>query len=347
MHMRIRLITLALLLCLRRRGAGEREVPRRHRRAEGQGLRRPDAGSRSGSSASATSCRGTTPSTAASATRSASTWARAHESKQDVLVTFTARRGCYRQRQVLQEEGLPRAEREEVHEGLQGVRQDVSVGEDLLRLERDQPQVPADLQVPEARGAVLQRAAQGREEGQVPRDGGRPARHGATSPATCASSSATVKGSPKLWGLHNYGDVNYRRSTLHAPDAAVGARRGVADRDRRHREAAAPAQARRQARGQAHDRRCSSWPTSTTRSAGAIRSKITRLFVYTWFGEASVRALRRRPREPGRLAPPGVQRVQEARSPSTVRPGAPAGAVRPAGAFARSPARIRGRWTSA
>ena len=44
-----------------------------------------------------------------------------------------------------------------------------------------------------------------------------------------------------------------------------------------------------------------------------MRSKITRLFVYTWFGEAPRRALRRRPGEPGRLAAPRVQRVQEER----------------------------------
>ena len=33
-----------------------------------------------------------------------------------------------------------------------------------------------------------------------------------------------MKGSPKLWGLHNYGDVNRRRSSLHEADAALRAR---------------------------------------------------------------------------------------------------------------------------
>ena len=122
--------------------------------------------------------------------RSASSWAARTSSKQDVLVTFTAQRGCYVNGKYAKKKACRAPSVEDLHEGRQGVRQDLPVGQDLLGLERDQPQVPADLQVPEARGAVLQRAGQGREEGQVPRDGRRPARHAATSPATCASSSA-------------------------------------------------------------------------------------------------------------------------------------------------------------
>ena len=125
----------------------------------------------------------------------------------------------------------------------------------------------------------------------------------------------------------------------HAADAAHRARRGVADRDRRHRQARCRASsARRRAPPRAR-RACSSWPTSTTRKRRAYRSKITRLFVYTWYGEDRERALRRRPREPGRLAPPGVQRVQEERGQAPLGR-APAGIL--GARRSGPPARIRG-----
>ena len=94
-----------------------------------------------------------------------------------------------------------------------------------------------------------------------------------------------AKGSPRLWGLHNYQDVNYRTSSRHAADALDGPRPGLADRDRRHREVpGASATARR---GPANRTK---WMFKLanrydSRQRG-LRSKITQLFVYCWFGEA-------------------------------------------------------------
>ena len=57
---------------------------------------------------------------------------------------------------------------------------------------------------------VLRRQAR---TGQVPRDGGRHARHVQHAPLP-ARFRRYAKGSPRLWGLHNYGDVNRRRTTF-------------------------------------------------------------------------------------------------------------------------------------
>ena len=47
--------------------------------------------------------------------------ARARAARQDVLVTFTARRGCFTARALLDADGVSRAERERVSQGIPGV----------------------------------------------------------------------------------------------------------------------------------------------------------------------------------------------------------------------------------
>ena len=86
--------------------------------------------------------------------------AHARAARQDVLVTFTAPpRLLHRRRTVLDEEGLSRAERQRLSQGIPGVRRQVPVGEDLLGLERDQPPVPAHVQEPAHGRRLLQRLA--------------------------------------------------------------------------------------------------------------------------------------------------------------------------------------------
>ena len=75
--------------------------------------------------------------------------ARAH--KQEVLVMFTARRGCYSKRQVLEVERLQGAVQEDLHDRVQEVQGRVPVGEDVRAVERGQPRLPADR--PRARSA--------------------------------------------------------------------------------------------------------------------------------------------------------------------------------------------------
>ena len=77
-----------------------------------------------------------------------------------------------------------------------------------------------------------------------------------------------VKGSPKLWGLHNYGDVNYRRSTFTRPmlrsvpgEVWLTETGGIVK--------LLPQLKRDPKRAAKRTGGCSSWPTSTTRSAGA------------------------------------------------------------------------------
>ncbi len=86
----------------------------------------------------------------------------AHAHKQEVLVMFTARRGCYSKRQVLEVERLQGAFEVRLHDRLQEVQGRVPVGEDLRAVERGQPRLPADLEVAQARRRLLRRA-----EGQL------------------------------------------------------------------------------------------------------------------------------------------------------------------------------------
>jgi Glycosyl hydrolase catalytic core len=94
----------------------------------------------------------------------------------------------------------------------------------------------------------------------------------------------SIKGSPRLWGLHNYGDVNRRRTTF-----TQGLLRSV------------PGEVWLTETG-GIVKLPPSFPRSTSRAAArtrdlfklvgrydtrrrGLRSKITRLFIYTWFGE--------------------------------------------------------------
>ncbi len=93
-----------------------------------------------------------------------------------------------------------------------------------------------------------------------------------------------AKGSPQLWGLHNYGDVNRRRTNFTKAmlrtvpgEVWLTETGGIvkllrASGARRHAPPREP-------------RACSgSWNAYDTRRRG-MRSKITRLYVYAWFGE--------------------------------------------------------------
>jgi hypothetical protein len=95
-----------------------------------------------------------------------------------------------------------------------------------------------------------------------------------------------AKGSPKLWGLHNYGDVNRRRTTytkqmLRSVPGEVWLTEtgGIVKLLPSFKRSTSRAKARTKGMFKLVNR-------YDTRRRG-FRSKITRLFVYTFFGEAS------------------------------------------------------------
>ncbi len=93
-----------------------------------------------------------------------------------------------------------------------------------------------------------------------------------------------AKGSPRLWGLHNYGDVNRRRSSytktmLRSVPGEVWLTEtgGIVK--------LLPAFKRSPKRAAARTKGMFRLAKRFTKRRAGMRSKITRLFVYTWFGE--------------------------------------------------------------
>jgi hypothetical protein len=111
-----------------------------------------------------------------------------------------------------------------------------------------------------------------------------------------------AKGSPRLWGLHNYGDVNRRRSSftkamLRSVPGEVWLTEtgGIVKLKPSFRRSTKRAAARTKGMFRLVNR-------YDTRRRG-MRSKITRLFVYTWFGE-----LRNQRFDAGLVNPDGTPR---------------------------------------
>ena len=93
-----------------------------------------------------------------------------------------------------------------------------------------------------------------------------------------------AKGSPKLWGLHNYGDVNRRRSSytklmLRTVPGEVWLTEtgGIVK--------LLPSFKRSTSRAKARTKDMFKLVNQYDSRRRGMRSKITRLFVYTWFGE--------------------------------------------------------------
>ena len=95
-----------------------------------------------------------------------------------------------------------------------------------------------------------------------------------------------AKGSPKLWGLHNYGDVNRRRSTytkqmLRSVPGEVWLTEtgGIVK--------LLPSFKRSPSRAASRTKGMFRLVNQYDTKRRGFRSKITRLFVYTFYGEAS------------------------------------------------------------
>lgn len=94
---------------------------------------------------------------------------------------------------------------------------------------------------------------------------------------------ARAKGNPKLWGLHNYGDVNRRRSTytkalLRSVPGEIWLTEtgGIVK--------LLPSFPRSESRAAARTRGMFALANRYDTKRRGMRSKITRLFVYSWFG---------------------------------------------------------------
>ena len=129
---------------------------------------------------------------------------------------------------------LPGAERAKAYRGpFQGVRRRSSRGSRRTRPGTRSTTSRSRRPQAEARRAVLTRRA-ARRGAQVPRDGRRRARHDEHEPLP-AGVPAQGQGLAASWGLHNYRTSTARRAGDTRLMLAVP-RRGLADRDRRHRE---------------------------------------------------------------------------------------------------------------
>ena len=114
-----------------------------------------------------------------------------------------------------------------------------------------------------------------------------------------------AKGSPRLWGLHNYGDVNRRRTNFTKTmlrtvpgEVWLTETGGIVK--------LLPSFTRSPTRAAARTTGMFRLANKYDTRRRGMRSKITRLFVYSWFGEPRECALRRRSDERRRLAAQGV-----------------------------------------
>ncbi len=164
----------------------------------------------------------------------------ARAAKQDVLVMFTAARGCFVNGKLLEGEGLQGAEPKAYKTAVKALPQGVPVGEDLSR------RGTRSTTSPSRRTASPKLAARYYEVLRRARC------KGCKVMAADVLDSSNVKtylreflrrtkGKGRIWGLHNYKDVNRRQSKGVTNVLSDRPGRGLADRDRRHRQLQAAA----------------------------------------------------------------------------------------------------------
>ena len=210
---------------------------------------------------------------------------RARAAKQQVLVTFSARRGCWNRARYSRSTAC-RAPSAKAYKN-SFARFDNAFPWVRTYLERGQPPVAADL--PQARPGrpLLRGAAQARRQAEFKVMAADMLDTSNMAPYLRAF-LRRAKGSPRLWGLHNYQDVNYRTSAdtrlmlSLVPGEVWLTETGGIVKFGRLKYSPSRAAAR------------TKWMFTLanrydTRQRG-LRSKITQLFVFRWFGEVAQRA---------------------------------------------------------
>jgi hypothetical protein len=211
---------------------------------------------------------------------------RAREAKQDVLVAFTARRGCYSARGRYSKRKSCRAPSNSKYR--RAVRKfdkkfswvkTYSAWNEINH--KSQPTFKSPRKAAGYYNVLRKLARRGRFKVMAADmlDTPNMSRY-------LASFKRFAKGSPRLWGLHNYGDVNRRRSSytktmLRSVPGEVWLTEtgGIVKLLPSFKRSTKRAAARTKGMFRLVNR-------YDTRRRG-MRSKITRLFVYTWFGETS------------------------------------------------------------
>ena len=144
--------------------------------------------------------------------------ARGARRRQDVLVTFTAHRGCFNGRRYVPRALLPRPERARLPRRVPPVRRPLPVGAHVRRLERGQPHLATDVPPAAARRALLPRAAPRAPPARLPRPRRRRARHREPAPVP-AGVPAARPGTSAALGAAQLPGREPGHGRRHAPDA--------------------------------------------------------------------------------------------------------------------------------
>jgi hypothetical protein len=213
---------------------------------------------------------------------------RAHAHKQDVLVTFTARRGCYSAKGRYSKSKACRAPSASKYtKAVKAFDKQFSWVKTYSAWNEINHKSQPTFKKPKLAAQYYNALHKGAKKGKYRVMAADLLDNGGISITRYLSSMRRyLKGSPTLWGLHNYGDVNYNRSgatksLLRSVRGEVWMTEtgGIVKLLPQLKKNAKRAAARTKTMFKLADK-------YDTKRAG-FRSKITRLFVYTWYGEAS------------------------------------------------------------
>ena len=248
---------------------------------------------------------------------------KARAANQEVLLSFTAHQGCYNNGRYSRS-SVCRAPSVSAYKAqFRAFKAEVPVDPPLRGLERGQPRLPADRPQPAPGGPLLQLRALLLPR-QLQADGRRPARreHAGHVPEPVP---ALRQRQPAPVGPAQLQGRQPAPGQGPADDARRGPRRGLADRDRRHRQARAELPVLALPRGLAHALPVPAGRQVRPRALRPARQARPRLQL-PLVRRARGLPLRRGPRGPGRHAARGAVDLRRATRAPTARPCPPRGA---------------------
>jgi hypothetical protein len=211
---------------------------------------------------------------------------RARQAKQDVLVTLTARRGCYSARGRYSKKKVCRAPTTARYR--RAVRKfdkkfpwvrTYSAWNEINH--KSQPTFKKPKLAAQYANALRKTARKGKYRVMAADllDTG-----GVSISRSLREMRPHLKGSPNLWGLHNYGDVNYKRSR-DTTTMLRSVRGEVWMTETGGIVKLLPQLKRSTKRAASRTKTMFKLAKRYSRKRSGMRAKITRLFVYTWYGE--------------------------------------------------------------